>query len=79
MILHLLTRRTRLQTGWNQRLTIPEISPCCLTISEAEENSEAATLSQNIVFKNTFLKAIREFGSFEHEPPIFLAWHCTQQ
>ena len=77
-VLHMLATGTRLQAGWNQRLMIPEISRCCLTINQSGENSGAATLTQNVVFQNTFLKAIREFGSLEHEPPIFLAWHCAK-
>lgn len=37
------------------------------------------TLSPNTVFKNTCLNAIREFGFFEHEPPIQLAWSLQEK
>ena len=32
------------------------------------------TLTLNVAFKNTSLKHIGEFGSFEHELPVLLAW-----
>ena len=34
-----------------------------------------ATLTPNVAFKNLPLKAISEFGSFEHKLPVLLTGH----
>ena len=37
-----------------------------------------AALTPNFAHKNLSLKIIREFGSFELEPPVLLAWPCNK-
>ena len=34
-------------------------------------------LFHDTIFKHSCLKSLGEFGSYEHEPPILLAWHPT--
>ena len=59
------TRRLMIQSS--------EPSPNYLTTNQSEKSP--STLIPNVVLKRHFLKVIREFGSFEHELPFFLAWH----
>ena len=74
MVITCRPQALRPQTAWNQKAEIPKTSPCYLTTNQSEESPWADhtsyNLSPNAVFKNTSLKAIGVFGSFEHELPI---------
>ena len=54
------------------------LTPIYLTTNQSEECPQAGRTSCNPlphpVSKNLSLKAIREFGPFEHKPPVLLAW-----
>ena len=64
----------RPQTGWNQKVEIPQTSPPTNQKKVHELIMHPMTLTPNNYFKNPCLKATGEFRSFEHELPILLAW-----
>ena len=59
-------------------LEILETSPCYLTTTQSEEGPQAGHAPHDplphTVFKNLCLKATGEFGCYEHELSILLAW-----
>ena len=69
------TQAHRLAGTRRLMIKILKTSHCYLTTNQSEESSWAATLTPNVAFKNHSLKAIWEFGSFEHKLPILPAWH----
>ena len=56
----------------------PKIPPCYLTTNQSggcpRADQALCDPLPHFVFKNPSLKATGEFGSFEHELPILLAW-----
>ena len=67
----------RPQTGWNQKVDDRDSGNMTLLPTNQKRVHELVThpttLSPITVFKNPCLKAIGEFGSFEHELPVLLA------
>ena len=49
-----------------------------LVTSPPTNQKELTSCSPNFAYKNFSLKTIRDFGGFEHEPPILLAWPCNK-
>ena len=43
-----------------------------------KEATHPAAFTLNFAYKNFSPKTISEFGGFEHEPPILLAWPCNK-
>ena len=72
------------QTSWNQKVDdvdsqnttrLPHHQPIKIMSTSW---SCTCNPSPHRVIKHVSLKAIREFGSFEHELPILLSWPCNQ-
>ena len=65
----------------NRRLLIKifKTSPCYLTTNQSEEcpwtDNIPCVCTPNVACKNPSLKTIKEFRSFEHQLPVFLASH----
>lgn len=57
---------------------IPETPPGYLPTNQSEDAHTPCHPSPKICLKNSSLNTIREFGSFEHEPPVLLAWPCNK-
>ena len=55
----------------------PGLSSYCLTTNQ-KKVVHCAALTSNFAFKNSSLKTISDFRSFEHEPPVLLAWLCNE-
>ena len=59
-------------------LLAPVTPPCYLTTNQSGNGAQAdhapLTPLPYLAFKNASLKPIMEFRSFEHEPPVLLAW-----
>ena len=58
-------------------IKIPKTLACYFAINQSEESEGATTLTPNVVFKNSYLKAIREFRSFVHKLPIHYPCLCV--
>ena len=63
------------QTGWNQRLMIKtsETSPHYLMTNQSEDSPTPASFTPDFAYKNSSIKAMREFESLQHELPVLPA------
>ena len=66
----------RPQTGWNLKADDWDSWTCYLTTNQSEESHTPWSSHLKSAYKNSSLKPLGDFGSFEHEPPLFLA--CLQ-
>ena len=62
--------------GWWLRFPNTTLLPPNQSIRRRSHNP--ADLPASFAYKNSSLKPTGEFGSFEHEPPILLAWPCNK-
>ena len=59
-------------------IKIPENHPVTSPLTNQKKVMHPAALPTNVAFKNPSLKAIREFGSFEHEMLVLLSGPCNK-
>ena len=70
---------TQVEDG-NFRLStrVLEHHPVTSPPTNQKKFTHPAALTPNFAYKNFSPKTIREFGVFEHKPPVLLAWPCNK-